>query len=209
MKVGVLRDLLPSAAIEYEKACKLHDAGFLTEAGLRLGRAVEAALYSIAREMDVSLTDKVIKDIEKVQDGLTAKSSTIMRRSKDASQVRGLADVSKLLSEAIASLIGDESLRMGIPSKEPKRTGALFSDLLQLLDDEDKKNKLNRHRGLLGPIMDVRNKAAHADPSGNPRELSVEEYRELLGVVDEFLTALVHIAIGTSATKQSRTAETT
>jgi len=207
MNVSVLRDLLPAAATEYEKASNLHDSGFVTEAGLRLGRAVEAALYSIARDLDVSLTDKVIEDIENIRKALAAKSVVIMRKAGDANQVRSLSDVSKSLSEAIASLIEDDNLRMGAPSTEPRRIDALLRDLLQVLENADTKAKLNRQQSVLMAIRVARNKAAHADPSGYPRELSEEEYQGLFSAVKEFLAALVNISIGVRASKQSCTPE--
>src|SRR5687768_5889266 len=105
MNVVALRDLLPAAAREYERADVLHEAGFVTEAGLRLGRAVEAALYSIARDLDVSLTDKVIGDIEAIRKTLQDQGIDIMRKAQDVDPVRRLAEVTKSLSEAIAYLI--------------------------------------------------------------------------------------------------------
>jgi hypothetical protein len=206
MNVIALRDLLPASASEYEKAGRLHEAGFVTEAGLRLGRAVEAAVYSIARDLGVSLTDKVIKDIEAIRNTLNAKSINIMRKSQDVSQVRQLADVSKSLSEAIAFLIGDDKLREGEPTVEPRRQDALVRELIQLVEGKETKAKLKRQQNVLGSIRDARNKAAHADPSGVPRELVAEEYQKLHEDVEEFLNVLVRIAIGIRAAKEQSVA---
>jgi len=206
MNVVALRDLLPAAGREYEKADMLYEAGFVTEAGLRLGRAIEAALYSIARDLDVSLTDKVIEDIEAIRKTLRDRGIDIMRKAQDGSQVRRLAEVSKSLSEAIASLIGDDKRREGAPAMEPRRVEAQVRELIQSAADDLTKAKLKRQQGVLASIRDARNKAAHADPSGGVRELAAEEYEVLLASVKEFLGVLIYIAIGVRAAQGNRAA---
>jgi hypothetical protein len=201
MNLVALGDLLPAASREYEKADRLYRLGFVTEAGLRLGRTVEAALYSISRDLDVSLSEKVIEDIEVIRKTLQDKGIGIMRKAQDASEVRRLAEVSKSLSEAIAFLIGDGKRREGVPLAEPRRVDGLVRELIQLAPNEDTKAKLKRQQSVLRSIRDARNKAAHADPLGQSRELGPAEYDELLASVAEFLNVLVYIAIGVRGSK--------
>jgi hypothetical protein len=129
-----------------------------------------------------------------------------MSKAQDESQVRQLAEVSKSLSEAIAYLIGDDKRRKGSPSSEPRRQDSLVRELIQLVEGQDTKAKLARQQSVLGAIRDARNKAAHADPSGGPRELVAKEYQELHTVVEEFLNVLVNIAIGIRAARESSAA---
>ncbi len=54
---GIAERIDLAVARELTRAEQLAEQGFYSEAGLRLGRAIEAGLYSIARELNIDLTN--------------------------------------------------------------------------------------------------------------------------------------------------------
>lgn len=197
-----LAGLMPASAREFDLACRLQEAGFLTESGLRLGRAVEAGLYAVARELVLPLTDTVVREIEHLCSGLREKGHEIMRGPEDASKVRQLADVSKNLSEAIAYLVEYPERRKGVPRDAPRRSEALAREMIKLVPEVSLKAQLGRQKLVLRDIQDARNNTAHADIDGGARELSTDEYQKLRKDVEEYLLTLCKVMIGIRASKE-------
>ncbi len=183
---------------ELARAEHLAERGFYTEAGLRLGRVIEASLYSIARELGLDLTNRSIERLANLADTLRQNEIGIMRR-RSASEVRQLSNVSKRLSEAIAHLTQDELLREGELDDRPRPNEQLFRELLINIVDTTVRQRLETNQAILRTIQEQRNIAAHAALDGSERELDRSDYAGLIGEVSLFLSALLDCIISERA----------
>ena len=186
--------LIPGAWNEWCRATKLADLGLHTESGLRLGRAVEAALYGVAAELPLNIRDVEISEIRNLINSLNSAESKILRTHSDE-DVRALSNISKKLSEAIARLAESSNLRCGVAGGEPRRTEALFREILQSPLANRIQIDMASRQSLLRDIVPVRNRAAHADIDGRENEISEEEHREITGKACEFIRDMVRIVI--------------
>jgi adenine-specific DNA methylase len=188
----------PSVVHELNHARTLANDGSYTEAGLRVGRAVEAGLYSAASELQIDLTNRSIAYLDRIQNALRSAQVTIMRK-RTSDEVRSLANVSKNLSEAIAQLAENELLRGGELDDSPRANEQLFRELLQLITDDTRRSHLESHKAVLEIIRVKRNHAAHPALDGSERELAKTDYEELLEGAELFLEALSEAVVGESA----------
>ncbi len=179
-----------SVARELDRAELLAARGFYTEAGLRLGRVIEASLYSIADELGVDLTNRSIEKLANLRDSLRQYEVQIMKR-RTVDEVRQLANTSKRLSEAIVLLAQDELLRQGVRDEDPRPNEQLFRELLIKVVDDTVRQRLETNRELLRTIQNQRNTAAHAAVDGSERELDEADYGDLRGEVSLFVAALL------------------
>ena len=187
--------LLPEAKVEMDKAKGLTALNLYTEAGVRVGRAVEAGLYAFARDIGAPVTDMRLQSLIRARNKLAECEVSILKE-KSIEQVKGLAHVAKFLSQAIAVLAEDISTRDGLPTDEPKRTGALLNEIAQLTGDEVLARKVKSERAPLAEIMAWRNHAAHADPAGGTRELDEAGYMELEAKAESLLNSLSGYRVG-------------
>lgn len=189
---------------EITKAMILKEHGFTTEAVVRLGRALEAALYHCARSIGLSLRNVTIPDLDKVSDGILEANRLIVRQKRDT-DVEKLADNAKLLAKAIAVLSRKEELRPGRETDELRRTSQLLVEIINDngLSDAQKK-ALGLQRGALEVAQKDRNRAAHAPVDGEEAtgELTEDEYVESLSRVVEMLQALMYLLAGLMSQNQ-------
>lgn len=183
---------------ELDRAERLAEHGFHTEAGLRLGRVIEASLYSTAHELGLDLTNRSIERLANLADALRQNEVNIMRRRTDA-EVRLLSNVSKRLAEAIAHLAQDELLRKGVLDDRPRPNEQLFRELLINIVDTTVRQRLETNQDLLRTIQRQRNVAAHAALDGSERELDRSDYESLIDEVRLFLISLLDCVISERA----------
>ncbi len=187
-----------AVARELDRATQLADRRFYTEAGLRLGRSIEAGLYSTARELGVDLTNRAIKDLTRLNSSLRQTELDIIRKGSLA-EVRLLANAAKNLSNAIAHLAEDESLRSGVLEEFPRPNGALFRELLGKITDTNIRRRLRTNEALLNSTQKYRNKAAHAALDGSERELNEADYEDFVQGTHSFLTVLLDCIVSERA----------
>ena len=187
-------------AAEYEQAARLASMSLFTEAVLRLGRATEAALYQVAREAGLGLTDTSIPDLKNVVQAVQQAQVGVIRR-RSIEEVKNLSNISRMLSAAIAVLANDESCRAGCPEDSPKRTEQLFREIIQSTDDIGLQRRLAREQATVRQIQDQRNQAAHATPDGSHREFDPQAYDDMLKQVEIFLETILAVLIGIRAKK--------
>jgi hypothetical protein len=187
-----------AVARELTRAEQLAEQGFYSEAGLRLGRAIEAGLYSIARELNIDLTNRTITTLANLTGSLRGAEINIMRK-RTLDEVRLLSNVAKTLSDSIARLAQDEVLRGGALSEHPRPNEQLFRELVQKVADTNVRRRLEASKDLLRTIQEHRNAAAHAALDGSERELDEVDYEDLVEETDLFLASLLDCIISERA----------
>ena len=198
-KLRVYAERIDSSVLrELDRAERLAERGFYTEAGLRLGRVIEASLYTIADELGLDLTNRSIEKLANLGDSLRQNEINIMRK-RTVDEVRLLANISKRLSEAIALLAQNELVRQGELDERPRPNEQLFRELLIKIIDDTVRQRLETNKDLLRTIQNQRNVAAHAALDGSERELDKADYDNLLGEVRLFLAALLDCIISERA----------
>ena len=196
---------------ELKKSQLLVEHGFYTEASLRLGRAVEACIYSTARQLDISVyvifpvseqLDNIVNDIE------AAQISIAQQQTKEA--IKKLLDCMKKLASAIDGAVEDMSKQSNSESQEkdsesrekPFSNSALykyFKEKVGRLPDSptfDKNTiikRLNSEQSQLVNLSKIRNKSAHASLNGDEREVDREEYINLVEKVNTFINTLFEV----------------
>lgn len=192
----------PAIVRELKRSKELADNSFFTEASLRIGRAVEASLYSVAREVSVELQNRSITKIFKVNKSLRDAEILIMRE-RTPDRVKALSLISKSLSEAIADLTDNHTLREGELSMITRPNEQLLRELKNVIKETDIKRRLAESETFLRTIQDFRNDAAHASSDGAEREFDKEKYEVLLNEAKDFLTLLFDFIVGERAKKSN------
>jgi len=195
--MGEIRADAPDPDTERDllRADKLARAGYYTEAAVRLGRAMESALFTLGRESGIDVRRRKVKLIADVVQSLEG-AQAVLVRSRAPTDVRSLADVSRRLAECIADLTAQEALRAGVLDPEPRSTRALFKELRVAAADRLLVRQLGRAEELVNTIQERRNAGAHAAPEGGEREISEPEYREMRDQVRELLQQLQLARVG-------------
>jgi hypothetical protein len=183
---------------ELNRASKLAEAGLYTEASLRLGRAVEAGLYCIGRELGVDLTNRTIEQLNKLQNDIRSVEVNIIKKGS-TSEIRTLCKLSTKLTTAVADLIEHDSQRSGQLSEEPRSTGQLFNEFCQLVDNETIKRRLKTNGTIVHKIQEHRNHAAHASLDGTVRERENHHYEEFNNDVEVFVQLLFELIVSQRA----------
>jgi hypothetical protein len=193
---------------ELKKSQFLVEQGFYTEASLRLGRAVEACIYSTARQLGVSVSmifpvseqlDKIVNEIE------AAQISIAQQQTKEG--IKKLLECMKKLASAIDGAVEDiskpsnsESLEKPFPNREkPFPNQALYKSFqakVGKLPDSSTFDKnalikrLNNEQSQLANLSKIRNKSAHANLKGEENEVNREEYIDLANKVSTVIDTL-------------------
>jgi len=171
-----------------------------TEAVMRLGRATEATLYAAGREFGVKL-QLHIPQLSELQTKLRGLESKILKRSSSTDEVKKLADISKQLSQTIASLMESESFREGAEGDRPRGNDSILNELIEAIDDSGAKRRLGAVKGQLQKIMQERNAGAHASPSGDPRETDPAIFPDLAAEFQQFIRTVIEVAVGERSRK--------
>jgi hypothetical protein len=186
---------LPAAVLrELRRADDLANARAYTEAALRLGRAVEAALYASGRAFNIRLENRSITSLAGVQDKVQEIQS-ILVDNRDTRSVRLLAEVSSMVATCIAELVENEDLRIGMIDPKPRSVVTIFETLVRKTKNQNVNRRLKENGPFLESIMRRRNDAAHADVQGNLREFTEEEYAKLRVDMGQFLDELLRIEV--------------
>jgi hypothetical protein len=183
-----------AVAFELGEAQARSESGLYTEAVMRLGRATEATLYAVARKFGINLLLH-IPQLAALQKAVRGIEVSILK-NREASEVKKLADISKQLSQAIATLMENESSREGTSGDRPRGNDSILAELIEALSDADAKRRLGRTKGLLTKIMTERNSGAHASPDGTRRETDPGKFPELAKDFQEFIEILIEAASG-------------
>ena len=179
-----------SCGHEVERAGELASEQLYTEAAVRLGRAMESALYAVAREVGLGVEDVEIEPIKKLRDMLWAVQVEILRRFDRSSAKSRMGDVAKLFAVAIADIFSDDDHHNGSPSDEPRRTSALIKELIAYSPDDTVKGQLGKASPVVATLQKARNAAAHAPTDGGTREYNKEEYLAMTEDLEKVLTAV-------------------
>lgn len=190
---------------EVRRSMELAKGEFYTEATLRLGRALEAGIYAVARLMNIDLTAtaKVNHELESVQSKLEEAQDKIwLSRSPD--NIALLTDVMKRLSDAMATLLQSPNEQLAKTGKIQARSNLkLYSSLINTVTDPALKTKLGLGKIKVKEIQDIRNNAAHAALDGSEREIDKTNFQELIQIFKEVMETLFEVFIA----EQSRITE--
>jgi hypothetical protein len=188
-------------ARELNAAIELAEAKLYTEAGLRIGRCLEATLYALARENSVELQDRILPSLKPTKDKIRQAEVEILRTS-GSDEIRQLDDALKLLENAISELSRSDHARVGVFSNEPRKPNSLLRDLIRTLKQNKKTepaSKLKQFNDLLGRLTEMRNNAAHAALDGSLREIDPSLYEEFASSTALFVQRSLQILIGSHA----------
>ena len=184
---------------EMNMSASLVTKGCYTEAALRLGRAMEAGIYAVARLMEVDLTPRVIPKIDNAQEQLRQAQVKLLR-SQSIKNIRELTNVIKKLSDAVASFIEDPTQLVGELREDRTRpTEQLYRELSQQISDSALKAKLDKEQQQIREMQIIRNRAAHAARDGMAREISKREYIELTEKLSTVMATLFEVFIAEQA----------
>lgn len=196
---------------ELKKSQSLVEHGFYTEASLRLGRAVEACIYSTARQLGilVYITFPVSEQLDKIVDEIEAAQISIAQQQTKEG-IKRLLECMRKLASAIDGAVEDISKQSNSESQEkdsesrekPFSNPALyksFKEKVGRLTDSptfDKNTiikRLNSEQSQLINLSKIRNKSAHASLNGDEREVDKKEYIDLVEKVNTFINTLFEV----------------
>jgi hypothetical protein len=201
--VNQAKELDESVYRELKRSQALLEYGFYTEASLRLGRAVEASIYSTARLLGMSVSAVGVKQIGNIANRLNGVQISIAQgESQKGIQkilecIKDLADeVNQLTVPTRKNNFSEEK----IPLPNQQLYGA-FKDRIRKLESNknfDKtaiESRLGQEQSQVKDLFSVRNKAAHASLDGDEREVNFEDYQKLVGKVSTVISTLFDIRL--------------
>ena len=181
--------LPPEVAAEMNRVSALKQSGFITEAAVRIGRAIEAALYSVAVELGKPVRRVAIPELSKVRNQLDSAESNQIRRVDQVASVE-LAEAAKLLTQATAVLAANERSRLGEATSTPRSIDGILRELIGDVGEPALRQKLISVKERLRSVMDLRNRGAHASMDGADREVELVELEDAELFVRESLQHL-------------------
>ena len=192
---------------EVRRSVELAKREFYTEATLRLGRALEAGIYAVARLMkiDLAATAKINSELESVQSKLEEAQDEIWI-SRSPKNIALLTEVMKRLSDAMATLVQSPDEQLAKTGRIQARSNVhLYSSFIRKVKDSDLKVKLGLGKNKVIKIQNIRNNAAHAALDGSEREIDKTKFQELIQIFIEVMEILFDVFIA----EQSRITEET
>jgi hypothetical protein len=195
--IAVYRELKKSQALVEQK--------FYTEAALRLGRAVEASIYSTARELGVSVSLAGLERLDQIGDEIKVSQVTIAQGQKEKG-IKKLLKCVKDIADVVDTLVAPsndqktkgQSRERPLPNRQLYKAFQDQIDLLEIKQDFGKdsiKAKLGKESSQVDDSLQIRNQAAHASLDGNEREVDREKYMDLASKVSTVIETLFDIRL--------------
>jgi hypothetical protein len=187
-----------AVAFELGEAKARSESGLYTEAVMRLGRATEATLYAVAREFGIQFDLQILK-LRLLQNDLRGIESRILK-TIDVIEVGALEKLANEdLPNVINQLKSDEMMRRGKSGDSPQGVNSILRDLIATIVDDSARRRLKAKNQLLSSVMKARNTGAHASLTGDRRETDPECFPQLASDFQDFIQALIEVAVGERA----------
>jgi hypothetical protein len=186
---------------ELQKSQALLEHGFYTESALRLGRAVEASIYSTATLLGISVSVAGLSQLDHIGDEIKVAQVIIAQGHLDngikrlLNCIKGLADAVDILVVPKQNTTQKQSRERPLPNRQLYKA---FNEQIGKLEIKDKNTiraKLGRESSQVDELGEIRNKAAHASLDGEEREVNREEYMDLVGKVSTVISTLFEIKV--------------
>ncbi|MEI6328535.1 MAG: hypothetical protein WCP16_04845 [Pseudanabaena sp. ELA645] len=188
---------------ELRKSQLLLENGFYTESALRLGRAVEASIYSTARLLGMSVSAVGVKQIGDIANRLNGVQISIAQGESQKGIQKILACI-KDLADEVSQLTVPTRKNNFSEEKTPlpiQQLYGAFKDHIKNLESNENfdktaiQSRLGQEQSQVKDLFFVRNKAAHASLDGNEREVSYEDYQKLVSKVSTVISTLFDIRL--------------
>jgi len=193
--IVVYRELKRSQALVEQK--------FYTEAALRLGKAVEASIYSTARQLRIRVSIAGLERLDNISDEIEVAQVTIAQNQSKEGIKKLLKCIKDLASTVDTLITSNPAKQSDSQSRErPLRNRQLFKAFKEQIGKSpenigsDKNaiiSRLKVEESQLEGISSIRNRAAHASLNGDEREVDREEYINLVEKVNTFINALFEV----------------
>jgi hypothetical protein len=213
--VGILKDLLislrPIMFIEQFQTLKdeiaaVHaelETNHFTTGALRVGRTLEFVVYTIATSWGVSVDRSTVKLIEDLRNSVKEFETVLIDYLESEDDVKkNFKKKVKNSSHNLISKINSIGYEMDEEhsleeTNVPVNIQAILSSAKKKFGrDEDIREEFDQLKkdGLVKKILDYRNIAAHADTSGERREVSKKDLEEAIQVLGKVLFRLMNIS---------------
>ena len=186
---------------ELKKSQLLVEHGFYTEASLRLGRAVEACIYSTARLLGMSVSVAGLSRLNQIGDEIGAAQVMIAQGQSDngikklLKCIKDLADAVDILVVPKPNISPKQSREKNLPSRQLYNAIKEQIGKLEIKDKSTISAKLGKEFSQVDELLRIRNNAAHASLDGEEREVNREEYTDLVGKVSTVISTLFDIRV--------------
>lgn len=191
----------PAVYRELQKSQALVGHGFYTESALRLGRAVEASIYSTARLFGISVSVAGLSRLNNIIDEIGAAQVMIAQGQLDSGIkkllkcIKDLADAVELLVVPKPNISPKQSRERALANRQLYEALKEQIGKLEIKDKNTIRAKLGKESSQVDEIAVIRNKAAHASLDGEEREVNREEYIDLVGKVSTVISTLFDIRV--------------
>jgi hypothetical protein len=174
-----------------------------TAGALRIGRTLESVIYVLARAWEVPVNKVTVKIIEDLQDGLNKLSNLLIEygNSEGGEKVRTKQNVENQSDRLLAKV---SKAARDIDEEHDLTDSIVPINIDSLLRDIKKKFGCHEaireelevliSKNLVSDLLKQRNRAAHADTSGNSIEFTKSEIEKMIANIREILFRLVNIA---------------
>lgn len=174
---------------------RLVESALYTEAGVRIGKACEAAVYSAAKSWEVGSSYRVVPLIESLRNDLRSVEVSIMK-DLNIDAVKKISDTSRSITKLAIELTEHQNKRSGADSSSEKKTVfEMIKDLKAKIAPVDigKARRLDQLSDDIKGIMTFRNTCAHANVDGKPVVVTREMIVEIAEFADRFLGSFFDI----------------
>jgi hypothetical protein len=170
-----------------------YENGHYTTGALRIGRIQEFCVYSLAKAVNVNINESSLSFFKKLDDAFKRVKKSVIdyvniadehdKESLQKKMADAQAQLTKLLAGMHFSGTLDEDAHREKDKPQPISVYAIMSDIKKKYKkNETIRNEVDTILAKKGPfqkLMKLRNHAAHADTSGQPREVTKEDFEDM------------------------------
>ena len=201
--MGVMTDKYPILETELEALQEEYDCGHFTACALRVGRALEYAVYTVALGWNVRVDDHVFDLVSSLDGNLKELNAAIFEYrdgEKDGPTRKRVHKLSSRMLEHVHRLgfvIDHPDELAPVEVASPRNVLGLLQDIKRAhsRSEQVRENIDQLTKEVVPAILEARNNAAHADSRGRPREVDKRTVDETLENLRIVLERLVRVGI--------------
>jgi hypothetical protein len=179
-----------------------------TAAALRVGRSIEYVVYSACRSWDVPVREPVLAALKRLEDRFDEMRRALMNYSANSHVGK-----KKVLEKAhaingdvlvIISDIDEAINRVQEGPAPPRNVHSMLNDIRKKYGMlQDVREAIEKQDKPISRLLELRNAAAHASVDGQPREVSAEDLKRMVDLLNVALNELAKCGLAIQAYKKT------
>ncbi len=179
-----------------------------TAAALRVGRSIEHVVYSACRSWDVPVGERTLAALSRLDDRFDEMRNALLSYSANPSSGRGkVIQKAQAISNDVITLISDVDEVINSTNDgplSPRNVHSMLNDIKRKYGRiQEVREAIEKQDEPISRLLKLRNAAAHASVDGKPREVSAEDLKSMVELLNIALNELAKCGLAIQAYKKS------